>query len=295
MPRYWTAGLLLTVVCAPPEGGGDDRGEAGTPAAQAAEAKPSDLVACLGQDQARRFSLVLGLREISGLAAGEDGRLFTHNDERGQIGVLDPANGRLVKAFALGPAPARADFEGIAVAGGSIFLMTSDGRILETREGKASETVPFTLHDTGAGKWCEFEGLAYEPRDRALLLLCKTPLHAELRGTVTVFRWSIGDAKLLSPDHLSVPLPVTFQQRFGRDFRGSGLERDPVSGDYLAISAANGAAVLFARDGKLVSFGPLSRRHLQPEALTILPDGRVVVGDEGGKGAGMLSIYSCGR
>lgn len=283
MQRFWPAGLLLGAMCAEP---------APEQARQPAR-PPAGLPECLAAAPQSRVALVRGLREISGLAVTADGRLLAHNDERGEIAEVDPASGRIVKAFALGPGRVLADFEGIAVAGSSIFLVTSDGRLVQVREGRAGETVTYTPHDTGVADLCEVEGLAWEPADRSLLLLCKTPLDKSLRGTLTVFRWSVDQKRLLVPDRISIPLPREFQDRYGRDFRGSALERDPASGDYVALAAINRVAVRFTRNGVLRGTTPLPGRHAQPEALAILRDGRVIIGDEGGKGAGMLTIYAC--
>jgi uncharacterized protein YjiK len=290
MGRTWTRVLALATACVAP-----DRSEAPRAAPEVpAPASPVSLAACLGGEPVKSFRLPPGLREISGLAVTADGRLLAHDDEHGEIGVIDVDSERIVKAFALGPRPASADFEGIAVAGDKVFLLVSDGRLVETTEGEAGQRVPFTIHDTGLGKSCEFEGLAYEPRDQSLLLLCKTAKMKELRGMLTAFRWSVPERRLLSPDRISVALPAAFTERHGRDFRGSALERHPGKGHYLALSSTGGVAVLFSRDGELIDAAPLSRTHEQPEGLAILGDGRLVVGDEGGKGAGTLTIYSCG-
>jgi len=281
MRRPWVAVLALTTMCAPPE------------RREESPAESRAFPACLAGTPAKRFRLPAGLREISGLAAMADGRLLAHDDEHGEIGEIDP-DGRIVKAFALEPRLV-ADFEGIAVAEDRIFLLVSDGRLIETREGAPGERVPYTVHRTGFERACEFEGLAYEPDDRSLLLLCKTAMMKELRGTLTVFRWSVTEHRPMSPDRMSIALPKELRDRIGGGFRGSGLERHPVTGQYLAISSINRAALLFTRSGELVEAAPLSRWHQQPEAVAILADGRVVLGDEGGKSAGRLTIYSCGQ
>ena len=290
MGRTWTLVLVLTAACAAP-----DRSEAPRVDSEApAPAPPVSLAACLASEPVKSFRLPPGLREISGLAVTADGRLLAHDDEHGEIGVIDVDSERIVKAFALGTELASADFEGITVAGDKVFLLTSDGRLVETTEGDAGQRVPFTIHQTGLGKSCEFEGLAYEAQDQSLLLLCKTAKIRELRGMLTAFRWSVPERRVHEPNRISVALPSTFTERYGREFRGSALERHPGKGLYLALSSLDGVAVLFSRDGELIDAAPLSRAHQQPEGLAILADGRIVVGDEGGKGAGTLTIYSCG-
>jgi uncharacterized protein YjiK len=285
MGRIWTGVLVLTAACAAPDRSEEPRVAPGAPEPASAASSVS-LAACLTGDPAERFRLPAALREVSGLAATADGHLLVHDDERGQIAEVDPA-GKIVKALTFAP-PISADFEGIAVAGDKIFLLISDGRLVETPNGGPAQPAPYTLHRTGLGKACEFEGLAYEPDDQSLLLLCKTAKMKELRGTLTAFRWSVPERRPLSPDRISIALPAAFG-----DFRGSALERHPGKGHYLAISSMGRVAVLFSRDGELIDTAPLSRAHQQPEGLAILADGRVVVGDEGGKGAGTLTIYSC--
>lgn len=296
MLKPWPAALVLTALCAPPpdSGGGETPGQAPAEQAQTrtSRADPLGFPACLAGAAERRFMLPGGLREISGLAVDGQGRLLAHSDERGEVGVIDPATGRLIKAFGLRPTVV-ADFEGITVAEGAIYLLVSDGRLYETREGEPNERVPWQMHDTGLKRECEFEGVSYDARDKVLLLLCKT--QPRNGGGLRFYRWSVAERELASPDPVTVELPPDAARQFGREFRGSGLERDPASGNYVAIASLNRMVVVFSADGKFVGAGPLARRHPQPEALAILPDGRAVVGDEGGKGAGTLTVYACGR
>lgn len=311
MRTPWPAAFALAALCAPaPDTGDRQTDSAQAPVEAAAEsaaqataavaaqsaadtAGAGGFLACLAGPAERRLMLPGGLREISGLAVDRQGRLLAHSDERSEIGILDPATGRLIKAFGLRPTVA-ADFEAITVADDAIYLLVSDGRLFETREGNPNERVAYTLHETGLKRECEFEGMAYEPGGRSLLLLCKTQ-HGKGGAGLKFYRWSVPEKRLASPDPVSVELPSDATQRLGREFRGSALERDPATGNFVAIASLNRAVAVFTSDGKLVAAGPLARRHLQPEALAILPDGRAVVGDEGGKGPGSLTFYACGR
>ena len=47
----------------------------------------------------KSFILPKSLKEISGLAVSQDGRLFGHDDERSVIYQLKPVNGKIIKKF----------------------------------------------------------------------------------------------------------------------------------------------------------------------------------------------------
>ncbi|MGE0352695.1 MAG: hypothetical protein AB7Q69_05580, partial [Gemmatimonadales bacterium] len=95
------------------------------------------LMPCLAgaQDQldppVARYRLPRALTEISGLAMNAEGRLFAHDDERGIIFEVDYRSGRILRSFSLGRRGLRGDYEGIAVVGQSIWLVTSDGTLYE--------------------------------------------------------------------------------------------------------------------------------------------------------------------
>jgi hypothetical protein len=120
-----------------------------------------------------RWIMPKDLNEISGLALTPDGRLFTHPDERAVISELDYRRGVVIKQFLLGRRGAQADFEGIAIAGERMFLLTSNGRLFEFKEGANGATVEYSIHDLELGKECEFEGLGFDSSLNAVLLVCK--------------------------------------------------------------------------------------------------------------------------
>jgi hypothetical protein len=175
------------------------------------------------------------LREISGLAATADGRLFGHDDERGVVYEIDIDTGELLKGFALGDRAARADFEGIAAAHGRIYLVTSAGTIYETREGADDERMLFNTYGTGLGRRCEVEGLAHEPARDALLLACKNPREDALEGTVAIFFWSF-ETRELSGSPLRID-ETALAAAVGEDrFQPSGIEWVRDTGTYLLVA-----------------------------------------------------------
>ena len=244
---------------------------------------------------AHQVTLPHALREISGLAVTGDGRVLAHDDERGVIYELDYRRGTVVKSFFLGPRPIRGDFEGIAVVGARVFLMTSTGLLFETREGGDGASVPYAQYDTGFGALCELEGLAYDPTDRTLVIPCKRPHQHALRGEVTLFRWSV-DQRRASASRVTIPLAALTRGAGGHAFEPSAVERDPRTGHYVVVAGPQQAVAEVTRDGAVVAARPLPKgTHRQPEGITFLGDSVVLLADEGGDKRGTLTWYARAR
>jgi len=249
----------------------------------------------------REYAIALGpsrtvqvppaLKEISGLAATADGRYLGHNDEIALVYELDPEHGGVIKSFRLGEAPEAADFEGIAVVGGRVFLMTSDGVLYSGPEGADRQSVPYEKQATGLGARCELEGLAFEPAGRILLIPCKRPHDRSREDSVVVFRWSVDRRALASPASIAIPRRELTRHLSGKDFRPSAIERHPVSGTYFLLSANERALAEITPTGEIVAVRELPKeQHRQPEGIAFTPDLALVIADEG-KESGQLTVY----
>lgn len=247
----------------------------------------------LGADEATRRELPRPLREISGLAMTADHRLLAHNDEAGIVFEIDVRDGSVVKEFQLADlaAPVADDFEGIAVAGGWIYLVTSAGRLYECREGAAGESVLFQVYATGAGRDCEIEGLAHDEGRRELLLMCKNARSDGLRGGLGIFRWSI-DEKALSGERTVVPVG-DLARRIGMNrFHPSGIERHPASGNWFVVAARQAAIAEVTPGGQVLDVRRFEAPwHRQVEGIAFAPDGALIVADEGGRARGTVTVY----
>lgn len=260
-----------------------------TPAAQGGPA-------CLAAAPIARLTLPTPLREVSGLALSDDGRLWLHNDERGLVGAIDPVTGVPLGTFQLGPSLLRGDFEGIAVGGGRLFVVTSTGQLVSApvpARTAPSGVLPIEAIDTGLGPQCEAEGLAFEPAGRILLVGCKRTRVAGPAKQVTIFRWSIDAKRLATPDRITVPEDDLAPGRKGRGFHPSAIERHPVSGHYWLLASADQAFAVIDPAGRVLETGRLGKRHRQPEGLAIAPNGNLLISDEGADGPGAVTIYGC--
>ncbi|MGQ0641821.1 MAG: hypothetical protein ACT4P6_13815 [Gemmatimonadaceae bacterium] len=247
------------------------------------------------EQEAVQAKLPRALQEISGLAVASDGRVFAHGDERAVVAQIDACAAKVIKAFALGKPPLRGDFEGIAIAGERFFLITSSGQLYEFREGADGAAAPFTVRDTGFGKVCEVEGLAYEPGDRVLLAGCKRTARPELRAQITVLRWSLDRAAPAIPPSLTISLRDVLQRSGNKGFHTSAIERHARTGNYVLVAGPERALIEVTAKGSLLATRPLRRQlHPQPEGVTFLGDSVLVVGDEGAD-RGAITCYHRAR
>jgi uncharacterized protein YjiK len=237
-----------------------------------------------------QWKLPRRLQEISGLALSADGRLFAHEDERAIVYQIDYENGSLRKAFALGDPTLHGDFEGIAIAAGTFYLLISDGTVLRAPEGDDGEHVGYQRIETGLAQRCEFEGLAYDADSTDLLLACKRSRRAADAGKRWVFRLSTRTLRVVSPA-VSIDVHQVATRLHSKSFEPSGIE---VAGGHLLLVAARQRALVEtdANGGIIAALPlPLAKRHHQPEGIAMTRDGRIIIADEGGNGRGRLGVY----
>ncbi len=260
----------------------------GPPTAAPIQDPPSNSLFAAEPEQ--QWRLPDRLREISGLAAGADGRLFGHDDEQAVIYQIDAARGVLVKAFALGDPIERGDFEGLAITpDGEFWMTTSAGRLFRFHEGADGAHIRFDTHDLDLADVCEIEGLAYLAAERSLILACKHNQAREMSGAIQLLAWPIGgDA---TRPWLRLSEAGLAQAASVRRFRPSSLDIDARGNRLLLLSAFDGALAELSLDGEILSARRLNPTHVQAEGVAVLGDGGVVIADEGVQGQPLLSRY----
>ncbi len=231
------------------------------------------------------------LREVSGLALTADGRLLTHNDQRGRVYVLDPLRGVVVKRFFLGEKGLHGDFEAIAVAGKFIYMLTSNGDIYQFEEGEDGAEVRSVLHNTRLGKECEFEGLAFDSASSLLVMPCKNVFMKDLKDQLVLYRWYLPVSAAPRMSMLKIPQSTVIGQNAWKGFRPTDITIDPATGNYVMISAQVKGLVEITPTGELVRSIPLPGRHPQAEGVAIAPSGILIVADEGAGGEPMITLY----
>lgn len=237
-----------------------------------------------------RYELPGRLREASGLAWADEGVLYVHDDERGVVYRVDPQTGRADRGFRAGNPVVHDDFEGIAVADGRVFLVSSRGLLYELRAAPEGETSPVRVSDTGLGPECEVEGLTYLASSRMLALVCKS-LRSGARE-IRIHRLPL-DPGVPAPPVLRVPFEALEAYDVSHGVHPSGLDVDPATGTYVLLAAREERMLEVDTAGRVLAVVKLRHhRHPQAEGITFSPDGRLFIADEGQGRHAHLTAYA---
>jgi sugar lactone lactonase YvrE len=232
------------------------------------------------------------ISEASGLAITADGRLFTHDDERGIIYQIDRSDGHIIKRFLLGRPTLRGDFEGIAIRKQKFYLVASNGTIYETEEGADNASVPYRSFNTFLSSANDVEGLEYDPAGDCLLVLCKGYPGKGYKGYRTAYAFDFPKMKLLHIPRLQIPLNKVSKKAHKGNFAPSGIALHPLSGTFFVLSAAGECIVELSRSGKV-----LAQEHLpahvnpHPEGIAFGSDGTMYICNDGQDGRGSMTVY----
>ncbi|MGQ0539696.1 MAG: SdiA-regulated domain-containing protein [Gemmatimonadaceae bacterium] len=237
-----------------------------------------------------RWVLPNTLREISGLAAAPDGRLFAHGDEQGHVSVIDPRGGIILKQFRLGSG-VRADFEGITLADSTIYMVASNGTLYEFQEGANHGRVSFRVHDTQLGRECEFEGVAFERDSMWLVLPCKRVGKKELKDQLVIYRWKLDPAASPRFSVLTIPLAQVVGTHGWKGLHPSDITIDPTTGAYVIVAAQERALIQIAPNGAVISAVALPSGHTMAEGIAITRDGLLYISDEASNRAASITLY----
>jgi uncharacterized protein YjiK len=239
-----------------------------------------------------RWRLPKGLEEISGLAVTSEGRLVGHDDERAVIYEIDVETGAVAERVRLGDPVARGDFEGLAIGGGAVFLVTSDGLIHCFAEAGGRRRDDFEIFDSGLSAIAEIEGVAWDAPGGRLILACKSSHSAALNGALVLYAWSPDAPDQHARPCLTVPAYALAEAVGARAFHPSGLEIDARTGRIVLVASTEKAIVELDAGGGLLASRLLGAQHRQPEGVTIMPDGSLVIADEAHGGAASLTCYA---
>ncbi|GMR24989.1 MAG: hypothetical protein BMS9Abin39_0263 [Ignavibacteria bacterium] len=244
----------------------------------------------------RTISLPKELIEISGLAVTEDDRLFSHNDEIGTVYEVDISTGKIINEFYLGKKKVKQDFEGIAVAKDSLFLVTSSGVLYKFKYPDDEQYVEYKKIKTFLSAKYNVEGLCYDKATNSLLLASKKYAGKNLTEYKAIYAFDLSTYILNEEPRFLINLD-SLKDKFNiNNFSPTGIEVHPSSGNVFILSSHEKVIVELSSNGELLNAVKLkSKNHRQPEGIAFLSDLSLLISDEGKEEKAKVTIITLNR
>ncbi len=222
------------------------------------------------------------LKEISGISWMGDRRFACVQDEDGKIFIYNADGAKIERTIDFG---GPGDYEGIAVAGTTAYVMRADGLLFEVQS--FTGTKPTVLqHRTHLTVKQDVEGLCYDEKGNRLLLAIKGD-EADTKDYKGIYAFPLASKKLAAA-------PV-----FRIDARGSGgkkgkvqpsdLDVHPATGEIYIIDGPAARLIVLSPDGSPKDSYQLSESDFpQAEGLVFNSGGELFISNEGKSGAGNI-------
>jgi len=247
------------------------------------------------------------LHEISGITFLDSNTLVCVQDENGILFFYDITKRKIIsqKNFS-----GKGDFEGIARAEDTIYVLRSDGILYEIADFKSDNPIVTSFNTDIPSK--DNEGLCYDNKSNRLLIACKekTGKGDLSKDNRYIFGFDLSSKKLIGEPVLTfdvdwlkeyakannIKLPLKNTKKGlavepDLKFHASGIAIHPLTGKIYLLSADDHLLFIFDNAGIIGQIIRLNPTQLyQPEGITFLENGDLLISTEGaGKGpAGLI-------
>jgi uncharacterized protein YjiK len=254
----------------------------------------ANTVATSGSVQVQqRWELPAALKEISGIAYLNATQFACVEDESGKIYIYNTASQKVDKEISFaGPG----DYEGIAVAGTTAYVMQADGKLYEVANYMNSNKPAVKAYNTGLTVKQDVEGLAYDKKNNRLLLAIKgnEPNTDDYKG---IYAFDLSSKTMAAAPAYKIDLTHSIWgegkgkgKKSKKVIQPSDLEVHPTTGDIYIVDGPNPKLLVLDASGTPKHILGLSKSDFeQPEGLAFTPAGELYISSEGGKGAGIIA------
>lgn len=235
------------------------------------------------------------LKEISGLTTLDTVHVAAVQDEKGMVYVINVESGKIVATtrFAGG-----GDYEALEKVGDEIYVLRSDGDlfVLSADFMGWEKREPSRRIKTELSRRNDAEGLSYSAASKTLLILCKEYPGKRLKKRRAAYEYHFGKDELsefpvvvVASDSVNARIDerVTYSR-----FKPSAIAHHPISGNLYMLSSPNRLLIVLESDGTVKHVGKFKKEYgRQPEGLTFLSDGTMVMASEGAGGRATMALF----
>ena len=223
------------------------------------------------------------LQEVSGIAFLDENHLLIHNDEKGVVYKINILNGEVVSEFSIGNKEIEKDFEGIAVANDSAYLVTSSGNLFKFSLYDGKEEIKYEKISTPLSSRNNVEGLCYDENTNSLLLACKDDPGKGYKNRKSIYEFSLTNMKFSDKPRFLISLKKLKNNFNIKNFSPSGIDINPINVNIFLISANHEEIIELDSKGKILCAEELNKKkHKQPEGISFLLNGELIIADEAG-------------
>lgn len=229
------------------------------------------------------------LQEVSGIAWLSANRFACVQDELGKVFIYDTAKNKIEREIQFGPP---GDYEGVAVADQSIFVLRADGVLFGIGD-YTRDNPPIESFKTHLTKKEDSESLAYDSKHHRLLVGVKAadPGSDEYKG---IYSYDLRTKKMSETPVYKINLKDKLLEKYVKKklqnaISPSDIEIHPVSGDIFVLEGTKPKLMIMGTDGIVKNVFDLKKSVFpQPEGLSFSPEGKLYISSEGGKGPGII-------
>ena len=238
----------------------------------------------------QKWDLPEALNEISGIAWIDEGRIACVQDEDGIIFIYNLKTQAVEDEIEFGSG---GDYEGIAVIGKDIYVLRSDGIIIEI-SNFAGTNQQVKKHATGISKisGINLEGLCADPKNNRLLVAVKerkrAPGHKEIYSLDLNRKFS--EQEIAFKIDFSDPI---FQNVNGKKkFMPGEIGLHPETGEFYILDGTEPKLLIAGQNGNLKELFWLKLEEFgNPEGLSFSPEGDLYISNEAENGpANILKV-----
>ncbi|MFL5765333.1 MAG: hypothetical protein ACJ77K_15420 [Bacteroidia bacterium] len=259
----------------------------------------------------KAFVLPEELHEISGIVPLNDNELACVQDESATIYIYDLRVQKITRQYKTNII---GDFEGITLAGNSIYILRSDGMLDEYADytSPGTKMKEYFLNLPSANN----EGLCYDQKNYRLLIAAKIQangkakkekryiysfdLRTKVPNNVPIIKLDVDDIEKLAISEGLAVAEKTGKKEKKKDnafnFRPSEIAVHPFNKNIYILAAADKFLLILNADGDLKHLYKLDPILFnKAEGLAFLQDGTMLVSNEGQKGEPTLLEFKYGN
>ncbi len=231
----------------------------------------------------QKWELPNSLDEISGITFLGENRIAGVQDEKGIIFIYNLKSSSIEKEI---PFAGNGDYEGITIAGSTAYVLRSDGLIFEVKDfqKESKETIE---HKLQFDENYDFEGIAYDSRNRRLLLSMKDKAGDDFKPILAydLKTQQLEDEPAYKINFSDPVFSKLNRKKSHRMMRPSDLAFHPLSGDLYVLEGENPKLLIMDPSGELKELHVFKPNQFpQAEGITFGKGGEIYISNEGSGG-----------